>query len=100
MLVTDIEVINSSVSTVLMFQRLADVLSQSCKPESKVQPSVEQIKASIWALVSVLVTPNGSRWERATTVLKDIFWLIAKADSLSIRGQVRLPFFCILTSLP
>lgn len=54
--------------------------------ESKGQPGVAQVKAAIWALASVLVTPNGILWKQAPTVLKDIFWNIANADSLSLRG--------------
>ena len=62
------------------------MLSKSCSSEPKVHSRVEQIKAAIWALVSVLATPNGVRWDRASAVLKDIFWLIFNADSLSLRG--------------
>ncbi|VDM31550.1 unnamed protein product [Hydatigera taeniaeformis] len=73
---------------------LADTLSQSCHSVTDSDGGSRQdathIKAAIWALVSILVTPYGSRWVRASSVLQDIFWLIANADSLSVRGTAWL----------
>ncbi|VUZ43209.1 unnamed protein product [Hymenolepis diminuta] len=82
---------------------LTNVLSQSrnlvANMEGKGQPGVAQVKAAIWALASVLVTPNGIMWKQAPTVLKDIFWNIANADSLSLRGVAWLSV-CYISSTP
>ncbi|VDK37735.1 unnamed protein product [Taenia asiatica] len=82
---------------------LADALSQSCHPATDKglgsQCNATHVKAAIWALVSVLVTPYGSRWVRAPGVLKDIFWLIANADSLSVRGTAWLGVCFVASSV-
>ncbi|KAL5103379.1 hypothetical protein TcWFU_004901 [Taenia crassiceps] len=82
---------------------LADALSHSCHPAADEgvggQCSVTHAKAAIWALASVLVTPHGSRWARAPGVLNDIFWLIANADSLSLRGTAWLGVCFVASSV-
>ncbi|CUT99596.1 rapamycin insensitive companion of mTOR [Echinococcus multilocularis] len=82
---------------------LADALSRSCHPATddsdESHCAATHVKAAIWALASILVTPYGSRWARAPAVLQDIFWLIANADSLSVRGTAWLGVCFVASSV-